>query len=500
MKIFNQHKNKLRVLSIYTLFISVFGCQDFLEENPESLLSPSNFPQSAEDANLILGGISNNLASSDFGNRSIIFLAETSSDEGTTRYTSGDRYSIDHYEYVNSNQYITNVYNTCYKIINQANALITYLPNDEDWAKPYVAAGKFYRAWMYSYLVRLYGPAIIRDTPTEVVNPDEVVVRVSEEEVYNFIISDLEEAQNDLPLNWTGDDYNDDGRPTQGAAKILLAKMYISMAGYPVNDTSKWELGLNKAQEVIDSGVYQLKSNFSDLFLIANKNQEESILSIQMAEVDGQLSIQHRPTGGGISNGGWYLFSASEKLMNSFDDNDDRKEGTFVINFVQETGTTNYTSFSRNRNYGPVPAVQKFQDFNREDITENARRTSLGLPIFRFAEAYLIKAEAENEVNGPTEEAIEAINILRRRAHADEIPEEGLTKDELRDIIQQEWSFELAFELKRRFNILRWGIMDEVLGNDERASLGYQSYKQYYPIPQAEFDSGLDPSLQNPGY
>lgn len=499
MKMYKQYKNSIRVLSICALVLSVFGCQDFLEEKPESLLSPINFPQSAEDADLVLGGISNTLAFSDFGNRSIIFLAEVSSDEGTTRYTSGNRYSIDHFEYVNSNEYVTEVYNTCFTVINQANALITYLPSDQDWAKPYIATGKFYRAWMYSYLVRLYGPAIIRDTPTEVIDPNEVVVRASEEEVYNFIINDLVEAQDDLPVNWTGNDFRDDGRPTQGAGKILLAKMYISMAGYPVNDTSKWALGLSKVQEVIDSGVYGLKDNFSDLFLIANKNQEESILSIQMPEVDGQLSVQHRPSGGGISNGGWYLFQGSADLMNTFADNDDRKDGTFVSEFVQGTNVIPYTSFSRNRNYDPVPAIQKYQDFNREDVTENARRTSLGLPIFRFAEAYLIKAESENEVNGPTATAVEAINMLRRRANADEISI-GLSQDEMRDVIHQEWSFELAYELKRRFNIFRWGIMDDVLGNDERASLGYQSYKQYYPIPQAEFDSGLDPSLQNPGY
>ena len=111
----------------------------------------------------------------------------------------------------------------------------------------------------------------------------------------------------------------------------------------------------------------------------------------------------------------------------------------------------------------------------------------------------LIKAEAENEINGPSSAAIDAINILRRRANTDEISS-SLSQDELRDIIHNEWTLELSFELKRRINLVRWGELDSVLSNNERSQGGYEPFKKYFPIPQSEFDSGLDPSLQNPGY
>ncbi|UOB17802.1 RagB/SusD family nutrient uptake outer membrane protein [Abyssalbus ytuae] len=490
---------KVRV-SILFFFLLLTSCHDdFLEEKPESLLSPENFPQTAQDADLVLGGISSTLTSSTFANRSLILTAELSSDETVTRYSSGDRFNIDQFIYALDNQYIEDIYSTCYTIINQSNLLLKSLP-DEEWTVPYIAAAKFYRAWMYAYLVRLYGPSIIRDQPTEVVKEDEVIVRASEEEVYNFIIKDLEEAENNLPLTWTTSSHLDDGRPTRGAAKILLAKMYLSMAGWPVNDDTKWELALNKAQEVIDLGIYSLEPNFSDLFLIANKNGSEHILSIQMPETVGILSIQARPRGGAIKEVGWYLFQASPYLMEAFNDNDSRKAGTFLTELVQlPYETVPYTSFSRNSTYPHTPAINKYQDFGRDNISENASRSSLGLIIFRYAEAFLIKAEAENELNGPTDNAIAAINELRRRANTDEI-ESGLSKEQFRDIIRQEWSFELAYEIKRRFNLLRWGIIDDVLSADERATNGYQPFKKYFPIPQAEFDSGLDPDLQNPGY
>lgn len=497
--------NKLsyKVLLFCALFIMFAGCEDFLEENPKSILAPENFPQSAEDADLIVGGMTRPLYRSVFASRAFVFLAGVSDDEMTVFNNSGDRYDMDQYTFSTENIHISQVYETCYQVINQANSLVKYLPSDQDWAKPYIATGRFYRSWMYSYLVRLYGPSILRDQPTEEIDFNEEITKASEEEIYNFIIQDLEEAQEDLPLNWTGSNLNDDGRPTQGAAKMLLAKMYITSAGYPVYNTDNWQKGLDKAQEVIDSGVYSLMPDYEAMFLIANQNKEESIFSIQVPITEGLLSMSFRPRprrAGAIDQQGWYLFCGSEDLLNSFSDNDDRKEGTFLINLQQEpSDPVNYLDFRYNTTYGPVPAVQKYQDFDRDDISEYAFRSAMGIKVFRYAEAYLIKAEAENEVNGPTADAIEAINVLRRRANATEISA-GVTQDQLREIIHQEWTFEFAYEFKRRFNMLRWGIIDDVMSNDQRAKEDYAPYKKYFPIPQSAFDSGLDPSLQTEGY
>ena len=497
------YKTIFKVLVAFTLITMFMGCEDFLEENPESNLGPENFPQSAEDADLIVGGMTRPLYRSVFASRAFVFVAGVSDDEMTVYNTSGDRYDMDQYTYTTDNIHIRQVYETCYQVINQANSLVAYLPSDQEWAKPYIATGRYYRSWMYSYLVRLYGPSILRDTPTEEINFDEEITKASEEEIYNFIINDLEEAINDLPLNWTGNDARDDGRPTQGAAKMLLAKMYISSAGYPVNNSENWVEGLNKAQEVIDSGVYNLMPDYEDMFLIANQNKEESVFSIQVPITEGLLSMSFRPrqqSSGIIDNQGWYLFCGSEDLLNIFSDNDDRKEGTFLINLEQEPSPpANYLDFRYSSAYGPVPGVQKYQDFDRDNISDYAFRSEMGIKVFRYAEAFLIKAEAENEVNGPTAVAIEAVNVLRRRANMDEISI-GLSQSELREIIHQEWTFEFAYEFKRRFNILRWGIIDDVLSSDPRAINGYAPYKKYFPIPQSAFDSGLDPSLQNPGY
>lgn len=492
-------KSTIYLIGFLSLTIGSFlSCNHdaFLEETPLSLLAPPSFPSTAKDADLILGGISSRLCHSDFANRSLYMITELSSDETVIRLTSGDRFEIDQFNYTLTNQYVEDVYGVCYQIINQCNLLIKYLPKNEPWAAQYIGSAKFYRAFMYSYLVRLWGSSIIVKEPTEEISNSAVVVRSPEADVFNFIVEDLIDAEKVLPKLWTANpNQTDDGRPTLGAAKILLAEMYLTMAGFPVNDKSKWALAKTKAQEVIDLSVYQLMPNYASNFLIANQNNPEHILSFQFDEANGMTSVQGRPAGTGVKSAGFYFWQAQPSFMSWFDPKDERYLGTFLLTL---DGIA-YTKFSYNTKYPATPAMTKWQDFGRANIDDNNKRTKLHIPIFRISEAYLIVAEAENELNGATTTAYNAINALRNRAKAPIVPS-GSTKDIFRETVQKEWTLELAFEMKRRFNLLRWGTIDKVMGADERAKANYAPYKKYFNIPQSEFDRGLDPSLQTPGY
>jgi starch-binding outer membrane protein, SusD/RagB family len=498
-------KNRFKVYSVSILgllLINLSACDKFLEEDPKSILSPANFPQSANDANLILGGITRAVALQDFVSFSLQMVNSVTTDEANVTFASGDRYDLDQYVFPTNNIHIDNVYKTCYRVINQSNLMIKSLPSDKAFAKPYIAAAKFYRAWMYSYLVNLYGPSIIREQPTEQINAGEVIVRSSEKEVYDLIVRDLSEAEVDLPNKWTTTAKLDDGRPTKAAAKMLLAETYLRMAGNPINDASKWALALSKSKEIIDMNMYSLEPKFSDLFLIAKKNGPEHVFSVQQAESEGFLTVLFYPSGGGINPAGFWVVTGSNEALNTFPNNDDRKAATFATQIRNPNGTIiQSANFLKNANYAPVPAVQKFLDYGRANFLDFGRRTLLTFPVFRYSEAFLIRAEAENEVNGPTLIAKEAINVLRRRANADLIDVNAvLTKDQLRDIIRKEWTLEFAYELKRRFNLIRWGQLDQVLSTNERSKRGYVAYKKYFPIPQSEFDAGLDPKLQTAGY
>jgi starch-binding outer membrane protein, SusD/RagB family len=164
--------------------------------------------------------------------------------------------------------------------------------------------------------------------------------------------------------------------------------------------------------------------------------------------------------------------------------------------------TYSYTSFGNKSNRGagferPFPYYGKFFDAGRETIQLNNSRTDLNWPVYRYAEVLLFFAEAENEANGPTGAAFDALNQVRARAKLPALA--GLTKDQFREAVRQERSWELAFESKRLFDLKRWGIFYDVMQNDLVGRIGVQPHHVWMPIPQRDVD--LAPSLgQNPGY
>jgi hypothetical protein len=119
----------------------------------------------------------------------------------------------------------------------------------------------------------------------------------------------------------------------------------------------------------------------------------------------------------------------------------------------------------------------------------------------RFAEVLLLYAEAENEANGPTAAAYEAVNRVRERAGVDPYPE-GLTKDEFFARIAAERRLELTFEFKRFFDIIRWTRRNGPVPAFAQPSAmpGFTANKnEVLPIPENELVA--NPNLvQNTNY
>jgi hypothetical protein len=119
----------------------------------------------------------------------------------------------------------------------------------------------------------------------------------------------------------------------------------------------------------------------------------------------------------------------------------------------------------------------------------------------------LILAEAINEESGPTSEAYESINQVRRRAFgklpvtvpAPGVDLEGLDQAGFRKAIQDERLFEFVQEGKRWFDLVRWGILVEEVSKVEfKRAVSSKNY--LYPIPQEQRDLNPDGLYQNPGY
>ena len=514
---------KLRTLppcaAVLTLVI-LAGCSDWLVEQPQDFFPLNQFPQTEADLAIALGGIDNwytGGSNQPYFIRGWPILTEVSSDQTITTQASGTRYEMDSYTLTASTEWLWRVWQQIYGAIGAANFLIQYIPQmsqlPQDVRNRYMGAAKFHRAFNYFNAVRVWGGVPLVMTPDTSLAAAEAdahnTPRAPMAEVYDSIVKDLQDAAPLLPLRWPGSATPDDGRPTRGAARALLADVYLNMSGALVQE-NHWADAARAAKAVIDSGGYSLVPNFADLWLIKNKNGPEHIYSIQFQGVKRNLfTCQSRPGGTSIGTESCtnYWFSTAA-FMNSFDSLDARKAVTFLTQVTVGTVTYYYNKTAtdgktkafgdyNSRGLGFEPYYGKFFDAGGPGgINLNNSRTDLNWPIYRYADVLLMYAEAENEANGPAL-ALGAVNQVRRRAGLPGLP--ALSQDSLRTAIRRERSFELAFESKRVFDLKRWGFFYDTLSVDPVAKLGLKPFHVLMPIPQYEMD--LDPALvQNPGY
>lgn len=116
----------------------------------------------------------------------------------------------------------------------------------------------------------------------------------------------------------------------------------------------------------------------------------------------------------------------------------------------------------------------------------------------RYADVLLMYSEAVNESVGPTTAAYLGIDMVRERAGASQIPR-GLGKDELRQYIRDERLLELHGEGKRRFDLVRWEILEERMAEAKPTVNIVWPQHRFFPIPQDELDVNINLE-QNPGY
>jgi starch-binding outer membrane protein, SusD/RagB family len=355
-----------------------------------------------------------------------------------------------------------------------------------------VAQGKFLRAHNYFMLVRMFGgvPLITEDTPDPLKNQ---MPRASIADVYALIVSDLTFAAEHLPASWPGAP----GKPTSGAAKGILAKAYLAMATYPLNDPSNYQKAADVALEVMNSGVYHLVDSVSEVFSLANKYGPEMMWSYNSTYDD----IATDPE---IWTGAEYFEAWGDAAVDtSFDHRwpDQKRKQAYL--FTDWEGK-HYTDFPEE-----TPFCKKFFYYiSTDDFLGYS--SIVNYPIIRYADVLLIYAEAANMAAGGAtapQNAVDAINKVINRANGF-TPNSGhplltttMSRTAFDAAVIQERSWELMFEnCDRWFDICRKRILNDpnvTVRASDRANFTEDDY--LFPIP--ETDLRLNKLLvQNPGY
>lgn len=467
--------NFLRTFLFVITVISVASSCKKLAEKPFSQNSPDNFFGSKSDVEAALIGLYRPLQVCCEGyQQSYSFALNIASDDGGSgRFEWG---YLDDLTYSPTNTGdIYPLWSTPYIIISSTNfiidneAKIDAVDNtpDKSYVKASIGEAKFMRALQYFQLVQCFGGVPLRTTMTKRADESNMP-RNTEEEVYAQIIEDFKYAEQYLPAA------NAPGRPTKWAASAFLAKVYLTKKDYPN--------ALAQARAVVASGKYSLQPTFSSVFDITNENNAEVIFDIQYIRQDGQgMRMQYLFTGpdthlasGG--SGGWGLGTIENHVYEEYTVGDDRLA----------------TTFSDPTPGQPVYYTGKWRDPDATlpDGHEN------NYIVYRYSDLILILAEAANEVDGPASEAYDAINLVRDRAHVDDLTL-GLTKDQFRDAVIEERLLELSFEQHRWYDLKRTGKLKDALIATGRP---WDDKFLLFPIPQGEIDASNGSIEQNPGY
>ena len=414
----------------------------------------------------------------------------------------------------------------------------------------YRAEVRFLRALHYWYFLDLWHKAPFKDE-----NDEAAALPVPKEgiDLYNWIDQELTAIEDELAPVGTFCTLQDFGRVDQGAAWLLHARLALNSSVYTDNQLNELSKAKDYATRLIDSGKYKLASNenggysgYAQLFLADNDENPEAMQEIILPiRQDGEhtrcysaanyLISSTRISGmpyAGTTNCWSCNYARPDLVKKFFPDGkipmatdelpagateaeiiaQDAKTGTDTKSILKAAGDDRALFYAgcgggirklstdKLNNFLDGISIVKFQNFRSDGgPVKDVQWPDMDIPLLRFAEAYLIRAEV-NFRNGDVATALKDINVLRARAHAADMID--LSEKDLLD----EWCREFYMEGRRRSDLNRFGRFTGSAyiwawkGGVAKGQT-VDSHFRFYPIPQDDINN--NPNLansQNPGY
>ncbi|MEK6478418.1 RagB/SusD family nutrient uptake outer membrane protein [Catalinimonas sp. 4WD22] len=497
------------------IILAVTGCSDFLEEEDPSNLTPESFYTIPDHAEAAIAAVYDDTRF--YGDGAGIFssnwqLLEAPTGTSTTETAqNSDLNNLYSLTWDGNTGHIRNWWRGIYKLIANANLVLAEVPDitpmDEAQKSRILGEAKFIRAWAYFYAVRLWGDVPLVLLPQSASSEDFFPSRTPTAEVYDQIVNDLIDAEN-AGLAWT----DITGRVSQSAAKSLLSKVYLTMAGQPLNlGAEYYQLAANKSKEVIDNaGPIDLFDTYMEVHDETLGNQVEHIFMLQYNNL-----VASNPMGNMFPNFKPVSYrgpSGTGSTVPTFSFYESYEEGD--LRTVDQEGYF-YTTYYENGNgvRFDLGAPYIFKHFNViangiQGVPGTAQ-DNLNVPMIRFAEVLLIYAEAQNEVGGPTAETVNALKRVRDRAGLTTPAVGGFTQDTFREAVWRERWHEFCYEgitwfdmvrLRQVYNETTNGFDDFVGHVNLSSNQPLQAKHLLFPIPIQEMLNNPNLTTQNPGY
>lgn len=393
---------------------------------------------------------------------------------------------------------------------------------DADLKERYKAEVRFIRAFSYFRMANKFGDIPLVTSELEFDEDQLNIPRTPKEQVYDFILSELDEVSKILPTSYSGGRSNEKGRITKGAALALKARVHLYLEQY--------EEAVAAAQEVMGMGYSLFSVNnesaenqeddysafvdfqnaeqeerfrlglrsYEALFHSANEGNSEVILDRQYIEESQTNGTNTFLKDAAV--GGWSSIAPTQNLVDAYQS---FLTGEAVQPVSKETRAANFdkddkTDFVKefkNRDprfyasvlfeTAPWNALQEGYTYSWKEGASNVSQTGYGFRklvdpakeanegefkshnnyiLLRYAEVLLTYAEAKNEVSGPDNSIYDALDAIRQRAGMPVLDRTQIaSKESLRQAIRQERMIELVLEGQRYMDIRRWKIAPDVM-------------------------------------
>jgi len=505
--------NRYKLIAGLSILLFSSCSESFLEVEPTGRLTSESYLKTDDEVKTAMIGVYNSMQHN-FSNgswASVFFIKNLPGDDCMAGSSEGDQtgyQNIDDFKIQTDNVKLELIWTNFYKTINSANTLINKVEGDTDAKKAMIAEAKAIRAYTYLELVTLFG-----GVPLMTTNPtDEGAYhqpRATAAEIYAQIETDFTEAIPDLPLK-SEYDPADIFRFSKGTAQAFLGKAYLYQ--------QKYSDAATQLASVISSGEYDLVPDFADVWSKETEFGDESLFEISYTAQE-VYDWGNFPWGGGnesnievqlqgprsdlfdLSNStlpiinGWGFNMPSAKIGHAFEAENDVVRGAATLisaadfeatgGVIRDPNAHDYEGYMRMK-YVTRSGETSDQGIGELNYTTNWR-------ILRYADVLLMAAEAYH-FNSQDGLALTELNKVRKRAQLDDIT----SSDDVFLAIVKERELEFAFEGSRYWDLVRWNLASQELGD-----LGYQANKnELFPIPQNEIiaNNAMSADDQNPGY
>lgn len=482
------------IVVIGALFIT--SCEGFLETESNSTFTEDNVFSNIDFAQKAVYGIYDNLANSHTYDYTLSYffpcdndiehvagdLADDSGRRSLARYKGNDGYSQ-----------LASTWRTLYQTIERANICIDNLPLSPIWtgeyesdAKRLYAEAKVLRALCYYDLIKNWG-----DVPFSMKSLQDgdnfFQPKTDRDEIYEFLIEDLKEAEQFLP--WITETGTAE-RVNRGFSKGLRARMALSYAGYSLRNKvletrrgRNWEeyyqIARTECLEIMESEKHMLNPDYKGIFKTIHAYGQDpngEILfeiafgrlysgrvaqSIGMPHTVAPADPKYGRAAGEIFTNPYYFYSFDKADLRRNVSCEFYNYASSTKSGVQALLTTPYSfRVCKWRRSWIVP--------NMGGALKESNYTGINWPLMRYSDVVLMFAEAENELNGPTQAARNALASVRQRAFTSDLWATKVTayvdsvatsKEDFFNAIVDERAWEFGGEMIRKYDLVRWNLL-----------------------------------------